>query len=285
MRHVVLKIGKCFYGIINLCLLAAFLCGITLNCCAANDLEKPIVVIIPSYNNKEWYKRNLDSVFTQNYQNFRIIYLDDASPDATGSLVEAYIQEKGQGSRVKLIKNAQRIGALGNTHKGAWLCKPHEIIAILDGDDWFPHENVLQKLNSVYADPDVWVTYGQFVYYPCSTPGWAALVSDEVIARNGFRDEAWTTTALRTFYAGLFQKIRKQDLLYEGNFFQMSGDLAYMWPIVEMAGTHSRFIPDVLYVYNVVTPINDVKKDPDKQRDLGFIIREKERYSPVIKPY
>jgi len=42
----------------------------------------------------------------------------------------------------------------------------------------------------------------------------------------------------------------------------MAGDLAYMWPIVEMAGNHSRFISEVLYVYNVVTPLNDIKKIP-----------------------
>lgn len=276
--------GLCSF--IGRLILASFaLFGILRNTEAASGSEKKFVVIIPSYNNKEWFKKNLDSVFTQNYSSFRIIYLDDASPDGTGALVEAYVKERAQEKRVTLIKNTKRIGACGNTHKGAWLCKPHEIIAILDGDDWFPHENVLQKLNSVYADPNVWVTYGQFVYFPCGSPGWAAQVPDEVIARNGFRDEPWTTTALRTFYAGLFQKIKKQDLLYEDGFFPMSGDLAYMWPILEMAGPHSRFIPDVLYVYNIVTPINDIKKDPIKQRDLGFIIREKERYSPVEKPY
>lgn len=144
---------------------------------------------------------------------------------------------------------------------------------------------MLQKLNSVYADPDVWVTYGQFVYYPCGTPGWAEQVPQHVIDQNAFREYSWVTTALRTFYAGLFHKINKKDLFYNGDFFRMSGDLAYMWPIVEMAGQHSRFISEVLYVYNVVTPINDIKKDPIRQRDLGFVIRERTRYLPVTKPY
>ena len=56
--------------------------------------EHPLVVIIPSYNNAQWYKKNLDSVFNQRYSNYRIIYLDDASTDQTGYLVEKYIQEK-----------------------------------------------------------------------------------------------------------------------------------------------------------------------------------------------
>jgi glycosyltransferase involved in cell wall biosynthesis len=247
--------------------------------------EKPMVVVIPSYNNKNWYKKNLDSVFSQKYQNYRVIFVDDASPDGTGNLVKAYVKEKKQEHRFTFIQNEKRSCALANEYKGIWLCKPHEIVVNLDGDDWLANDFVLQKLNNVYADPNVWVTYGQFIYYPDGSPGWAAEVSDEVIEKNAFRDYPWTTTALRTFYAGLFHKIKKEDLFYEGDFFPMAGDLAYMWPILEMAGKHSRFIPDVLYVYNVQTAINDIKKDPDRQLILGLATREKPRYSPIEKPY
>jgi len=52
-----------------------------------------------------------------------------------------------------------------------------------------------------------------------------------------------------------------------------------------MAGKHSRFIPDVLYVYNVVTPINDEKVDPTYQQNLGFATRRKPKYAPIKKPY
>ena len=31
--------------------------------------ELPIAIVMPSYNNKEYYKKNLDSVFMQNYDN------------------------------------------------------------------------------------------------------------------------------------------------------------------------------------------------------------------------
>lgn len=247
--------------------------------------EKPIVVVIPSYNNSEWYQRNLDSVLSQNYSNFRVVYIDDASPDGTGKLVKDYLQKKDKERRTTLLQNIKRYGSLANIYKGIWLCSPHEIVANLDGDDWFPHENVLSKLNEVYSDPDVWVTYGQFVYYPTGDPGWAAQVEPEVIEQNAFRDHNWTTTALRTFYAGLFHKINIEDLLYQGGFFPMAGDLAYMWPILEMAGTHSRFISDVLYVYNKVTPLNDEKIDRAAQIHYGLATRTKTRYQPTERPY
>lgn len=248
-------------------------------------VDRSFVIVIPSYNNSACYQKNLDSVLTQKYKKFRAIYIDDASTDGTGALVKAYLKEKGQERRVTFIQNKNRVGALANKYKGAWLCDPKEIMVDLDGDDWLAHENVLARLNQVYADPDVWVTYGQFVYYPCETPGWAAQVPKEVIERNEFRDYSWVTTALRTFYAGLFQKIKREDLLLNGEFFPMSGDLAFMFPIVEMAGHHSRFIPEVLYVYNVTTMLNDIVKDPEYQLRLGWMIRERQRYLPVESPY
>lgn len=244
-------------------------------------IEKPFVVVVPSYNNSSFYKRNLDSIFSQNYGNFRVIYIDDASTDGTGELVRRYIEQAGLNNRIALIQNRKRVGALANKYKGAWLCAPDEIYVDLDGDDWFAHEDVLQRLNQEYANPEVWVTYGQFIYYPSGAPGWAAQVPEEVIVSNSFREYTWVTTALRTFYAGLFQKIKRKDLLHEGAFFPMAGDLAFMFPVVEMAGSHSRFIPDILYVYNVTTMIHDVVTDPEYQKQLGWLIRERQRYEPI----
>ncbi len=239
------------------------------------------VVVIPSYNNKAWYKKNLDSVFSQDYADYRILFIDDASPDGTGPLVKEYIQEKGFADRVTLIQNDTRCGSLANLYQAIWKCDPKEIVVQLDGDDFFKDEKVLSRLHAIYSDPNVWVTYGQFEYYPAWSPGWAAQVPIEVIVTNTFREYHWVTTALRTFYAALFQKINKDDLLFDGDFFQMSGDLAYMFPVVEMAGLHSRFIPEVLYVYNVATSINDGVRDPQRQKELGWVIRDRPKYSPL----
>lgn len=53
-------------------------------------------LVVPSYNNvkSKLYLRNLDSIFMQDYQNYHVVYVDDASPDHTGEFVEKYIKEK-----------------------------------------------------------------------------------------------------------------------------------------------------------------------------------------------
>lgn len=251
---------------------------LTANVCAD---DKSFVIVIPSYNNKDWYKRNLDSVFSQSYENFRVIYIDDASPDGTGNWVKGYIRKYGLENRVTLIQNEKRVGALANIYQAVWQCLPDEIVVNLDGDDWFAHYDVLSQLNNVYADRSVWLTHGQFIYYPKYTPGFGVEIPQEIIEKNNFRSFTEGSTALRTFYAGLFHRIKKEDLLYEGDFFQAGYDLAIMFPMLEMAGKHIKFIPEVSYVYNINTPINDHKVNFDKQADIDHYLRNKEKYTPI----
>ncbi len=243
--------------------------------------EKPIVVVIPSYNNKNWYQRNLDSVFLQQYDNYRVIFIDDASPDCTGLFVKSYVKQCGQEGRVTFILNKKRSGALFNIYHAIHMCDPQEIVVTLDGDDWFFDDQVLTKVSGVYSDPEVWLTYGQFVHYPCGSPGWASELPAKVIESNAFREYNWVTTHLRTFYAQLFQNIKREDLLLDEAFFPMAWDLGFMFPMLEMAGFHSRFIPDTLYVYNIATPFNDIKVDPTYQTYLEGLIRTREKYAPL----
>src|SRR3990170_5070953 len=67
--------------------------------------EKRMVIVIPSYNNGEWCLRNLISAFSQNYTNYRIIYIDDCSTDNTYNQVFSCISLFNQWHRTKLIKN------------------------------------------------------------------------------------------------------------------------------------------------------------------------------------
>lgn len=245
------------------------------------QLERHIVVIIPSYNNKEWYTKNLDSVFCQKYHNYHVIYIDDNSPDGTGDLVESYIIEKEQTNKVILIKNTERKLALANLYYAIHSCEDTDIIITLDGDDWLAHENVLGVINNVYANPDIWVTYGQFKEYPTGKGGFCCAYPQRVIRQCGFRKHLPTPSHLRSFYAGLFKQIKLEDLLYEGQFYPMTWDLAMMIPMLEMAPKHFKFISDILYIYNNANPINDHKVSKQLQRNLHLHIQKQRKYSPI----
>lgn len=65
------------------------------------------------------YKRNLDSIFMQDYNNYHVVYIDDASPDKTGEHVKDYIREKGIPSeRVTVLVNSVNKKALYNIYNG-----------------------------------------------------------------------------------------------------------------------------------------------------------------------
>lgn len=239
--------------------------------------EKPMVIIIPSYNNAMWYMKNLGSVFDQEYQNYRIIYIDDCSSDDTSLLVERMVLEKHQEGRCTLICNKERRGALANLYYAILQCEDDAIVVTLDGDDWFAHTKVLQKLNEVYLTQNVWLTHGTLRELRRGKEGWCIPIPKSIVAKNAFRSFR-CPSHLRTFYAWLFKKIRFEDLQYEGDFFKMTWDQAIMFPMLEMAGERHAYIDEVVYIYNDVTPLNDNKVNPQLQRDLEAIIRGKPAY-------
>lgn len=224
-------------------------------------IEKPFVILIPSYNNSAYCERNLRSVLEQNYDNYRIIYIDDCSKDDTYEKVRQILQNSPQKSPITLIRNEKNQGALYNLYQAIQECEDHEIIVTVDGDDFLAHDGVLKKLNQMYANPDVWMTYGNFLDYPTYSqkPVICKKIPKKVIQKNSYRKEAWVSSHLRTFYAGLFKAIKLEDLLYQGRFLPMAWDLGFMMPMLEMSGKRTVFIRDILYLYNRSNPLNDHK--------------------------
>ncbi len=195
--------------------------------------EKSMVVVVPSYNNAQWYKQNLDSIRLQTYNNYRVIYIDDCSLDGTGELVRAYINEHDLHDKVTLICNETNKGAMANHYKAVWMCQDHEVIVHLDGDDWFENKGVLKRVNQEYQDPDCWLTYGQFKRFPQGKMGYCRKMPLDVVTHNTFREFTWITSHLRTFYAGLFKQIDKRDFECNGNFLSVTCDIAMMMPLLE----------------------------------------------------
>lgn len=245
------------------------------------DNELPIVVIIPSYNNVKWYEKNLSSLEQQgkNYKNWRAIYINDCSKDETGQAVEKYIKDHNLGDKITLINNPENKGALYNLYTAIHSCKDNEIILNCDGDDWFPpYADVFNTINNVYKNGDVWLTYGQFTSYPSGQIGHCRQIPDFIVAQNAFRYYTWLSSHLRTYYAGLAKKVKVQDLMKDGKFYSMNADLALMFPMLEMAGKHSKFLNKILYVYNRDNPISDWRKNIDLVLSLEREIRSKPRY-------
>ncbi|MBI3236423.1 MAG: glycosyltransferase family 2 protein [Chlamydiales bacterium] len=250
--------------------------------------HKPFVVIVPSYNNSQWVEKNLRSIFEQKYDNYRVVYIDDASSDSTLEQAKAFVSLSGQSHRTQILHNEKNRGAMQNVYFGVHGADPDEIALVLDGDDWFAHDRVFEKLNEIYADPDVWATWGSYVEYPGykteHVANFARPIPLSVTLKGTIRNYSkkhWSFSQLRTFYVNLFHRIALKDLCYEDRFVDATHDVAYFIPLMEMAGKHARYLSDVLYIWNRDTPLNDDKVRGKRQLAIADEIYRRTPYFPV----
>lgn len=105
-------------------------------------MNKPLVsVIMPAYNAANYISEAIASVQNQNYKNWELFVIDDASTDETCSLVENIIKLE---PRIQLLKNLKNEGAGTTRNKGIAATKG-DFIAFLDADDlWLPEKLEVQ---------------------------------------------------------------------------------------------------------------------------------------------
>ncbi len=246
--------------------------------------QSDFVVVIASYNNEKYCIGNLESLVKQTYPFWRAIYINDCSTDKTGELVEKFVQERKMGHKIKVVHNKTNVGAMANFYKWIHTIDPEHIVVHLDGDDRLAHPMVLERLAYVYADKNVWMTYGSYRPEPDDYVRVCKPFPDWVIKKNAFREYDWTASHLKTYYAKLFHNVKRRQFIHDGRFVPMACDLAIMFPILEQSSKgHIRYIPEELYIYNYTTPINDIKKNLSLLLELDKQIRKKSRYKPLNK--
>ena len=244
-------------------------------------------IFIPFYNVEDWIVRTVRSVKGQDYTNFECILVDDMSTDKS---VEILQKEISDDDRFKLIENTEKKYALRN------LCdtivqfdpKDSDIIIILHGDDWLANRRTLSIVNENYNEFDCWLTYGNYVEYPSKIRGkFSIKVPDQIIETNTIRLVQWMTSHLQTFKYGLWKHIDQERSFKESDdpdkehHFPFAWDLAWMFPLIELAGKKSHFISDILYVYNRANPLNVDKVERQIQLMTERKIRSMEPYNPL----
>ena len=78
------------------------------------DNNRPLIsVIVPVYNSEKHLKKCIDSVFSQTYQNWELVLVDDGSSDTSGEICDYY---SWSDKRVKVIhQNNAGVSAARNT--------------------------------------------------------------------------------------------------------------------------------------------------------------------------
>lgn len=97
-----------------------------------------ISVVIPLYNAEPYIGRCLDSVLRQSYKNIEIVIVDDASTDASLSVVQRY---QTQYPFVTIISHKQNKGAM-MSRKDGYTAATGECLMFVDADDTLPLDAV-----------------------------------------------------------------------------------------------------------------------------------------------
>jgi len=244
-------------------------------------------IFIPFYNVEDWITRTVRSIKRQEYEDYECILVDDISTDSSVEIVEKEIADD---KRFKLIKNTEKKYALRNLCDTITAFEPDDsdIIVIVHGDDWLARPDVFSILNKHYNESECWATYGSYIEYPSKIRGkFSVAVPSQIIEENNIRNVQWMTSHLQTFKYGLWKHIdqeksfRESDDPNKEHHLPFAWDLAWMFPLIELAGERSQFVPEVLYVYNRANPLNVDKVQRQQQLETEVKIRNMTPYAPL----
>tara|TARA_R100001163_G_C5068122_1_gene207924 strand:+ start:1218 stop:1967 length:750 start_codon:yes stop_codon:yes gene_type:complete len=245
-------------------------------------MKNKFLIVMPFYNAQKWVSKSIKSVKLQNYNNFHCIVADDCSTDESYEICKQAI---GDDARFTLIRSETNLGPLGNAYEAAikFGKSKDDIVVILDGDDFFYSPNTLQIISDTYDSNKCWMTYGSYINLSNKKIGkFSRKVPDRVIQENLFRNYEWCTSHLRSYKFGLLQKVNREDLLDEnGVYIRAAGDLALMFPLLEMSAERSQFVKDILYIWNDLNEMNEHKTKRELQIKSELYIRNMTRYNRI----
>lgn len=227
--------------------------------------------------------RCLDSVYDQTHPRDRVrhVYLDDASTDDTRDRIRAWMGTHPDHG-VTAIDTNERRGGTFNTLVTFREAPPGSIVVELNGDDWFPDDEVLAFLDTVYADPSVWMTYNSCAFADGRLRALNRPYPEEAVRRGRYREEDWYAGALRTFRAELFSHVPDEELVdpATGTWWESADDMVIFLALLELSGGRARHVERPTYVYNH-REVSEDRRDLFGGRKRGERIRALPRHAPL----
>ena len=238
-----------------------------------------MIILTGFYNAEEYIERCLGSIMAQSYKDYTCYITHDLSTDGSVELVKKMIE--GDDRFILIDDNEKKLYQAGNFDKVIRYNEnidDNDFCIEVDGDDFLPDRNVFKRIAEVYSDNNVWIANGSF-RYSSGSPGFSSPQRNF----DNLRNSRFTASHIRTWRAFLWRAIKEEDLKDEnGDYWQWSGDLCFMYPMLEMATEeHYKFMPEVNYIYNETNPINEHKVDINMVNDHATRIRQKEKYQKL----
>ena len=240
-----------------------------------------MVILTGFYNAEQYIERCISSIMGQSFTDFKCYITHDLSTDNSVKLIKEMIE--GDDRFILIDDNEKKLYQTGNFDKvirNNPNISDNEVLVEVDGDEYLPDGDVLKRIDGLYKDQNIWIANGSFRYHNGPVGFSSKQTNFHILRKTNF-----TASHIRTWRAFLWRNIKEEDLRDEnGDYWQWSGDLCFMFPMLEMAGEeHYTFMSEVNYVYNAENPINEHKVDMSMVTDHAIRIRNKQPYQKLIK--
>lgn len=130
---------------------------------------KSFVLCIYAHNQEGYIEKALSSVFAQEYDYYRVIFIDDASLDKTFAKAQEFASKNNQTEKITFFQTEEKEGLWKILSKIRKDFLDKEIVLILEAKDWFSSPLVLFEYNKIYQNPDVWMSVAGAILYPSYT--------------------------------------------------------------------------------------------------------------------
>ena len=234
----------------------------TVNLANISELEIPkkkdyeFCIIIPNYNNdhgniegKTFLQKCIESVLNQTYKNFAIIIVDDMSTDTSVKTIEKY---RKQDNRITLIKNNRKRYNGGSRNVGIEYAMNNldfDYFAMLDSDDFFVDDNVLQKINDNLWDCDLMLIGLKMIF----------LDNSEQIKLNEYNNyEEFFLSDNKTWCTAWSRVVKKEKMVYFPEDTLME-DRVWSYKLADNVDFNKvRNLKEVCYIWNRKNTTNSV---------------------------
>lgn len=204
------------------------------------DEKKSFVVTLHHEKMTPVLKNNFEKILTQEYERFRIIYFFDSENEKELLEVRELINLHQKKEKVLFIcSRKQNIMKELSLH-----CQKSEVVVDIDLTDSFVDTKVLEKINSEYQDPDVWLTYTDFINQKTNAKEGLDPYINRPLKELNIKKVAWMKSHMRTFYAGLIDEVFDQNISDNLNYEQL------VFSLLKIGKWHVKFISEPLTVHH-----------------------------------
>lgn len=197
-------------------------------------------IVSAAGDNEKYATESLKSVFMQDYHNWHMVYVNTKANEKFAQTVKNNLDS----DKFILSPKESKSDVAVYYQMANDFCLDDEVMVFLNDDVFFIDSKVLSKLAAIYESDKIWMTYGAWV---ASSRGFMAInpIKNDNTRNYGYLGQ------LCTSYSWLFKKINANDLKINGQFFNAGGDLAWKYPMLEMAGEQRvKFIEDITYIFH-----------------------------------